>query len=111
MDCPIRTEMKKICQGKEWRRVINLLENGYKGIYVIMRILRDSKTEVVSADLTKRLDVSTALNTLERKGYIKRTLSLNDGRKVAILLTPLGGEALEAKEKEVNNRSAPGRTG
>lgn len=57
MDCPIRTEMKKICQGKEWRRVINLLENGYKGIYVIMRILRDSKTEVVSADLAKRLDV------------------------------------------------------
>lgn len=112
MDCSIKNEMKKICQGREWRKVINFLENGYKGIFVILRILRDSKTEIVSADLAKQLDVSTArianaLNTLESKGYIRRIPSAIDGRKVVIKITPLGIEALEAREKEVNNLVVP----
>lgn len=107
MDGTIRSEMKKICHGKEWRKVIEFLENGYKGIFVILRILHESKTEVVSAALAKQLDVSTAriataLNTLERKGYIERTPSQNDGRKVVITLTPRGSEALEEREKEAN---------
>lgn len=110
--CSIRNEMKNICRGKEWRKVIDLLENGYKGIFVILRVLRDDKTDVVSADLAKQLNVSTAriataLNTLERKGYIYRTPSHVDGRKVVISITPLGSEALAAREKEVNDIIAP----
>lgn len=112
MDCLMITEMRKIFQGKEWRKATNLLENGYKGIFVILRVLRDSKTEIVSADLAKQLDVSTAriataLNTLQRKGYIKRIPSAVDRRKVIIVLTPLGVEALEAREKEVNDFVVP----
>lgn len=104
--------MQEICRGKEWRKVIKLLENGYKGIFVILRVLHESKTEVVSADLAKQLDVSTAriataLNTLESKGYIKRVPSANDGRKVAVLITPQGEEALEEREKEVNGLVVP----
>lgn len=107
MDDVIRSELIKICQGRDWRKVISFLESGYKGIFVILRLLHDSDTEIVSSDLAKRLNVSTAriataLNTLERKGYIKRTPSSKDGRKVVILLTPLGDKALEAREKEAN---------
>lgn len=107
MECSIRTEMKKVCRGKDWRKAIDLLESGYKGIYVILRILSDSDAEIVSADLAKLLNVSTAriataLNTLERKGYLERTPSSRDGRKVVIMITPLGTEALAAREEEVN---------
>ena len=108
MACATRNEINNLTQSKDWRKIMKLLEGGYKGIFLILRILRDSQKEVVSADLAKQLDVSTAriataLNTLERKGFIKRVPSMDDGRKVAIILTPLGNEALAAREKEVNN--------
>lgn len=107
MDCNVKNEIRILCQGKEGRNVIKLLDKGYKGIFVILRILHESDSEIVSADLAKRLGVSTAriataLNTLERKGYIKRTPSDSDGRKVAILLTPSGVEALETREREID---------
>lgn len=107
MQCAVKDEMKKVCRGKEWRKVVDFVESGYKGIFVILRILHESEREVVSADLAKQLDVSsariaTALNTLERKEYIRRTPFTGDGRKVVISLTPLGEQALCDREREVN---------
>lgn len=102
----IRQEMKTLCQSKNWRNLIGLMEDGYKGMFVILRIVRDNPDSVVAGDLAKQMNVSTAriaqaLNTLEDKHYIKRASDKNDARKVVIHLTEEGSAALTGREKEV----------
>lgn len=92
-------------EGREGRKVANLL-NGFKGAYVILRILRDSETDVLSGDIAKKMDISTArvaaaLNSLSGKGYIKRAPADNDGRKTVVKITPSGLQALSEREELV----------
>lgn len=108
----IKEEMKQLCQSKNWRRLMGLIEDGYKGMFVILRIVRDSSDPVVAGDLAKQMNVSTAriaraLNTLEEKHYIERANEKDDARKVVIRITGLGSTALAEREKEVDNMVAP----
>lgn len=108
----VKDEMKLLCQSNNWRNLLQLIEDGYKGMFVILRILRDSRTAVVAGDLAKQMNVSTAriaraLNTLEGKHYIERAGEKHDARKVVINLTPQGKDALEEREQYVHSMIAP----
>lgn len=98
-------ELCGVFEGWEGRKVANLI-NGFKGAYVILRILRDSETDVLPGDIAKKMDISTArvaaaLNSLSRKGYIKRAPSDSDGRKTVVKITPSGLQALSEREEIV----------
>lgn len=100
-------EFCKTFEGKEIRKVTRLFDEGFKGMYVILRILRDSESEVIPSDIAKKMDISTArvaaaLNTLSRKNYIQRIPAANGGRRVIVEITPEGRQALAQREIKVN---------
>lgn len=102
----IENEMKVLCQSKKWKDLTALIDDGYKGIFVILRILQASETSVVAGELSRLMNVSTAriaraLNTLESKNYIRRERDETDARKVVIRLTETGEQALEERKTEV----------
>lgn len=104
----IKSNLKSICKTAKWRSLFDLLEDGYKGMYVILRIVHDSLGDVVAGDLAKEMNVSTAriayaLNTLEGKGYIERKSEKSDGRKVVIKMTADGEKALEQREERISD--------
>ena len=102
----VEDEMKALCQSKRWKNLIGLIDDGYKGMFVILRILQASETNVVAGELARIMNVSTAriaraLNTLEGKNYIRRERDEKDARKVVIRLTETGKQALEERKREV----------
>ncbi|MGN0819325.1 MAG: MarR family winged helix-turn-helix transcriptional regulator [Christensenellaceae bacterium] len=108
----ILDEMKSLSQSRNWKNLIGLIDDGYKGMFVILRILQESQTSVVAGELAKRMNVSTAriaraLNTLENKKYIRREMDDKDARKVIIRLTELGEQALEERKRIIKNMLEP----
>lgn len=108
----MQKEMKTLCKTDNWQRLMHLLDEGYKGMFVIMRILSESDGNVSAGDLAREMNVSTAriaraLNTLEGKGFIKRESETGDARKVIIKLTAQGESALEERKKKVEKMIEP----
>lgn len=90
------------------RKIVTTLEKGYKGLYVILKVIKEQNGEVIAGDISNKLNISTArvavaLKTLERKKYITKYKSLNDLRKTVVSLTPLGKEVLKTREDEINS--------
>lgn len=101
----IKGNMQQIFRLKNRKTFVDMIEEGYKGMFVILRIVRDNSS-VCSGDLARETGVSTAriaraLNTLEEKGFIERISEKNDGRKVLIKLTSSGEKALEERESYI----------
>lgn len=99
-------EFCSVYTGTGTRKLARLLEEGYKGMYSILRILNENKTETLAGDLAKRLDISTAriavaIKNLEQKGYVKRKKADDDKRKVVVELLPKGEAALHAREEKL----------
>lgn len=99
-------ELCKSLNGKRWHDLAKLIEPGYKGTYVALRLLRDSDSEVVAGDFSRQMLISTArvavlLRSLADKNFIERSKSETDGRKMIIRITPLGLQALEQRERDV----------
>ena len=107
----IQNQMRTLCQGKNWRTLLGMLEDGYKGTYVMLRLVQ-GRTDVTAGNLAKRMHVSTAriaraLNTLEGKKYIRRENHEGDARKVIIRLTEEGERALDERNAVVRATLAP----
>lgn len=107
----IKQMMEELCVTKNWKCLVGLIEDGYKGMFVVLKILRENG-KVVAGDLAKKMNVSTAriasaLNTLERKNYITRTSEKTDARKVVISLTEEGERALIEREELISGMVAP----
>lgn len=108
----MQKEMKTLCKTDNWQRLMRLFDEGYKGMFVIMRILSESEGNVSAGVLAREMNVSTAriaraLNTLEAKGFIKRESETGDARKVIIKLTAQGEKALEQRMREVEKIVEP----
>lgn len=108
----IQEEMKTLCQSKNWRNLVGLIDEGYRGTFVILRILNDSKSPLSAGDLSNATGVSTAriastLNWLEDKNYVKRERGNLDGRKVLISLTDEGKKALSERIVKIEKMIEP----
>lgn len=108
----IQAQLRTLCQGKNWRMLMDMLDDGYKGTYVILRIVQESETDVTAGELAKLMHVSTAriaraLNTLEEKNYIRRESHEGDARKVIIRLTKQGERALDERNEVVRETVKP----
>lgn len=108
----IREGMKGLCQSKNWRNAVGLIDEGYKGMFVVLQILQESDKPITSGELAKKSGVSTArtasaLNALEKKGYVIREKEEKDGRKVLIRLTDQGRSVLEERKLKVEETIKP----
>ncbi|MGN1235229.1 MAG: MarR family winged helix-turn-helix transcriptional regulator [Christensenellaceae bacterium] len=104
--------MKRIRETKNWRNLLELVDDGYKGMFVLLRIVQESERSVTAGELAKRMCVTTAriaraLNTLEKKEYIRRESDESDARKVVIRLTSLGEEALKERKSAIAEMIEP----
>ncbi len=91
---------------KRCKHLTEFLDDWTKGLYVILRVIDKSETEVVAGDLSKALNVSTArmavaLSTLDAKKWIKKHKSNSDARKTVVQLTDLGRIKLKEREEQL----------
>lgn len=91
-----------------YKQILNILEEGYKGLFVILKVIKHYPGEVIAGDISAKLNISTArvavaLNTLESKGYVVKHKGNSDKRKTVVELTTLGNEVLEARENKVQS--------
>ena len=73
----------------------NILNDASKGLFVVLKLIKNSKEDVVPGDISLKLNVSTArtavaLKTLEAKKWIKMYKSSADQRKKVVKLTETG---------------------
>lgn len=101
-------ELLDSIRGDNFKKVVTTLEDGYRGMYVILKFVRDNPNETVAGDISKSLNISTArvavcLNSLEKKSYIIKSKSKSDGRVTIVKITDLGKSVLAKREGEINN--------
>ncbi len=107
----IQEQMKEVCKTKNWRNLVGLIDDGYKGMFVILRILQENGT-VTAGQLAKEMNVSTAriasaINTLENKNYVRREKNDEDARKVTISITPQGDAVFNERKIKIEKMLAP----
>ncbi len=88
------------------KEILQMLDDNSKGMYVILQLLARSNKKILSGDISKALGFSTprvavALNTLEKKGLVKRSAFKTDARKTVVDITEQGKTALEKREAEL----------
>lgn len=111
-NCSIKAQIKKMLNSERLAQINLLFEEGYKGVFVILRLLNQSQTPLTSGEIAKKMNVtsariSRALNYLEGKNYIIRIKDDKDARKVLVTITSEGRVALKQREKEVHNTIQP----
>lgn len=104
--------LKEPCDSEGWHTLLDLMSEGYRGMYVILRILYERKDAVVAGELAREMNVSTArvataLNALESKGYVRREVDAKDARRVIIHLTKDGETAFITRKNEVVAKLQP----
>lgn len=108
----IMSELELLSKTQGWRALGELIEGGYKGLFVILRAVRDNEGAVSSGFLAKTVGVSTArvasaLKTLEQKGYVTRERAKKDARCVIVKLTEQGACSLSRREKQIFSTLKP----
>ena len=88
--------------------IIKLLEDAYKGKLMILQILVCNNGKLFAGEIAKELGVSTArvaaaIKGLVAKGYVKRSQTEEDGRKVLITITNEGKDILTLYINKVDN--------
>lgn len=81
--------------------------DSFKGAFVLLKTIDDSKDVVYSGDLAKALGISTArmsaiLNSLSKSNLIIREDDLKDKRKTIVKLTNKGKKELEERKQSIN---------
>lgn len=99
-------EILKSVGQKNCRHLTSFFDEWTKGLYLILRVIRNSETEVVAGDISNTLNVSTAriavaLATLDAKRWIKKHKSVTDARKTVVEITDLGRKVLNKREEEL----------
>lgn len=86
--------------------VSKIIDDNVKGMFLILRFINDSNSELIAEDIKNSLSISSArvsmaLNVLMKKKYIKKEKSKEDKRKTIIKITESGKSALDIKEKSI----------
>lgn len=91
---------------KAFKPVISTLEDGSKGLYIILKVIAEINEEVSAIDIANTLNISiarvtVALKKLEEKKLITREKSTLDKRVTIVKLTKLGFVKLEEKKQSL----------
>ncbi len=87
-----------------FKPIIATLEDGSKGLYIILKVISELPGEVSAKDIAEKLNISiaratVALKSLEEKNLIIREKSLTDKRKTVVNLTIQGANKLKEKKE------------
>lgn len=90
----------------KFKKVTETLQDGFTGMYFVLRILEDAENELSAGDIAEAFNVTTArtaviLATLEKKGFITKTKSSQDARRTIVKITDAGKSALEERKEKV----------
>lgn len=90
----------------KFKKVTDVLQDGFSGMYVVLKIIKDAERELSAGDISDIFGVTTArtavvLTTLEKKEYIIKSKSANDARKTIVKITPKGNKVLEERKDEL----------
>lgn len=88
------------------RKIADFIDDGFKGCFIILKILVMSENEVCAGYIAEKLEISTAriavaLENLEQKGLLKKSKSSNDKRKTIVQITEEGKKLLVTKETNI----------
>lgn len=102
----IAVEIVNNIGNKAFKPVISTLEDGSKGLYIILKVIAEINEEVSAIDISNVLNISiarvtVALKKLEEKGLITREKSTSDKRVTIVKLTKLGFVKLEEKKQSL----------
>ena len=91
---------------KKLRQVYDIMQDGFSGMYVVLRILNEAKEPITAGEISNIFGVSTArvavlLGTLSRKGYIKKIKSSKDARQTIVIITSEGKNALVDRKNKI----------
>ena len=101
-------KMQEIMGNYDGRKVMSLLDDGYKGtspLLLELKKVKDKNKEITAGDISKRFNISTArvaalLKDLEEKEYVVRNKLKNDLRVTIVELTLKGeDEALKIENR------------
>lgn len=101
-------KMQEIMGNYDGRKVMSLLDDGYKGtspLLLELKKAKDKNKEITAGDISKRFNISTArvaalLKDLEEKEYVVRNKLKNDLRVTIVELTLKGeDEALKIENR------------
>lgn len=95
-----------LLSNNKFKQITSVLQDGFSGIYLVLKILNDSQNPISAGDISESLNVSTArtavaLACLEKKGFIKKSKFHLDARKTMVEITPNGKTALNARKNDV----------
>lgn len=101
-------DFKSMLSKKDSMQIAKMVEVGYKGKFMILKILLLNGGKLFAGELAQKLNVSTArvavaIKSLEQKGYVIRCQSESDARKVEISITELGIEILNKYVRDIDN--------
>lgn len=90
----------------KFKKFSETLQEGFFGMYFVLKILSEAKSELSAGDISNTFGVSTArtavvLNTLEKKGFVKKTKSDTDARKTIVKITNIGKNILEERKSKL----------
>lgn len=105
MDIEAQDFYALFCDNK-FKQISNVLQDGFSGIYLVLKLLHENKSALSAGDISASLGVSTArtavaLATLEKKGFIKKSKFHLDARKTMVELTQNGQLALLERKNEL----------
>ena len=101
-------KMQNIMGNYDGRKVMSLLDDGYKGtspLLLELKKAKDNSKEISAGDISKKFNISTArvaalLKDVEEKEYVVRNKLKNDLRVTIVELTSKGEEeALKIKNR------------
>ncbi len=95
-----------LCSNNNFRKIVEKIEDGYSGIFYILKILSEAKGELTAGDIAEKFGASTAriavaLSNLEKKGYILREKSKKDARITIVKITNEGVLALNKRKSDL----------
>lgn len=105
MDIEAQTFYTLLSNGK-FKQISSVLQDGFSGIYLVLKTLDDAQTPISAGDISTSLGVSTArtavaLACLEKKGFIKKSKFHLDARKTMVEITESGKNALEDRKNDI----------
>ena len=85
------------------------VQENIQGEAFVLHFIRERSGKVIPSDISNALGVSSAriaaaLNSLEEKGFITRTIDSEDRRRIIVEITPKGSEYAYEQQKKVKER-------
>lgn len=105
---PTAQDFYKLFSSHRFKKVNETIQDGFFGMYFVLRILAENVGGLSAGDIAKMFGVTSArtaviLTSLAKKGYITKQKAKDDARKTIVKITDTGEEVLAKRKKKLFN--------